>query len=92
LIIFWKQLIRASETTKSKWKVVDFLPPKVLKGKEYWGDKKYLYSPYYGSGDITHGFKSGNFSHIYEEDSPVNMILSDRRTKELWGSTITSLE
>ena len=83
---------RASETTKSKWKVVDFLPPKVLEGKEYWGDKKYLYSPYYGGGDITHGFKSGNFSHTYKEDSPVNMILSDRRTKELWGSTITSLE
>ena len=83
---------RASETTKSKWKVVDFLPPKVLEGKEYWGDKKYLYSPYYGGGDITHGFKSGNFSHTYEEDSPVHKILSDRRTKKLWGSAITSLE
>ena len=83
---------RASETTKSKWKVVDFLPPKVPKGKEHLGDKKYLYSPYYGGGDITHGFKSGNFSHTYEEDSPLNKILSDRRTKELWGSAITSLE
>jgi hypothetical protein len=68
------------------------LPPKVSKGKEHLGDQKYLYSPYYGGGDITHGFKSGNFSHTYEEDSPVHKILSDRRTKKLWGSAITSLE
>jgi hypothetical protein len=83
---------KGSEETKTKWKIVDFMPPKSQKGKEHLGDKKYAYTNHYGGSTITHGFTSGNFSHTYEEDSPLNKILSDRRTKELWGSAITSLE
>jgi hypothetical protein len=81
-----------SGDTKTKWKIVDFMPPKSPKGKEYLGDKKYVYTNHYGGSTIVYGFTSGNFSHTYREDSPVNKILGDRRAKELWDTTITSFE
>jgi len=81
-----------SEGTKTKWKIVDFMPSKSPKGKEYLGNQKYMYTNHYGGINITCGFTSGNFSHTYREDSPVNKFLGDRRAKELWGATITSLE
>jgi hypothetical protein len=82
-------LQKGSEETKSKWKIVDFMPPKSQKGKAHLGDRKYAYTNHYGGSTITHGFTS---SHIYAEDSPVNKILSDIRAKELGVSVITSLE
>jgi hypothetical protein len=85
-------LQKGSEETKTKWKIVDFMPPKSQKGKAHSGDRKYAYTNHYGGSTITHGFTSGNFSHTYAEDSPVNKILSDRRAKELRFSAIASLE
>jgi hypothetical protein len=81
-----------SEETKTKWKIVDFMPPKSQKGKEHFGDKKYAYTNHYGGSTITYGFTSGNFSHNYTEDSPVNKILSNKKAKELWGSAIVSIK
>jgi hypothetical protein len=83
---------KGSEETKTKWKIVDFMPPKSQKGKEHLVDKKYVYTNHYGGSTITHGFTSGNFSHNYAEDSPVNKILRDKSAKELWVSAIASLE
>jgi hypothetical protein len=83
---------KGSGETKTKWKIVDFMPPKSQKGKEHLGEKKYAYTNHYGGSTITYGFTSGNFSHTYAEDSPVNKILSDKRAKELRVSTIASLE
>jgi hypothetical protein len=82
---------RDSKEIKSKWKVVDFMPPKVAKGKEYLKGNKYKYTNHYGGSSIAHGFITGNFSHIYEEDSPVNRILADKQTDELWESVVESL-
>lgn len=70
-----------SEETKTKWKIVDFMPPKSQKGKEHLDDRKYAYTNHYGGSTITHGFTSGNFSHTYREDSPVNKILSDKERR-----------
>jgi hypothetical protein len=83
---------KGSGETKTKWKIVDFMPPKSQKGKEHLGEKKYAYTNHYGGSSIVYGFISGNFSHTYSEDSPVNKILSDKRAKELRVSTISSLE
>jgi hypothetical protein len=83
---------KGSKEIKTKWKIVDFMPPKSQKGKAHLGDRKYAYTNHYGGSTITHGFTSGNFSHTYAEDSPVSKILSDRRAKELGVSVITSLE
>jgi hypothetical protein len=83
---------KGSEETKSKWKIVDFMPPKSLKGKEHLGDRKYAYTHHYGGSTVTHGFISGNFSHTYAEDSPVNKILSEKKSKKLCVSAVASLE
>ena len=83
---------RGSDEVKSKWKVVDFLPPK----SESDEPDRYTYGKFYrryGFG-ITESFASrnGNPSHTYESESPVSKILRDRRTEELWGLAIDSVE
>ena len=60
--------------------------------EQYLGNQKYTYTNHYGGNNITYGFTSSNFSHTYREDSPVNNILGDTKTKELKGTSIASLE
>ena len=83
---------RGSDEVKSKWKVVDFLPPR----SESDEPDRYIYGKLfrrYGFG-ITESFASrnGNPSHTYGSESPVSKILRDRRTEELWGLAIDSVE
>jgi hypothetical protein len=85
--------LQTKELMPEKWKILDFTAPKVAKGKEHLGDRKYLYGPYYG-GDrvsIEHGFKTGSFSHVYHEESPVSKILRSKKTEDLWGRTLSDL-
>ena len=79
---------RGSDIVKSKWKVIDFKPPKIEKGKEYLGDKVYIYTNHYGGSTIEYSFRKGNFSHTYQDDSPINKILEGREDKELLHSTV----
>jgi len=81
------------EKMPSKWKVIDFKSPQVSKGKQHFGADKYNYTPYYGGKvDITYGFSTGNYSHDYSEESPINSILRDRRTQEQESEVIKTLE
>lgn len=81
-----------SKEIKSKWKLIDFISPQVKKGKEYLKEKAYLYTNYYGGSNIAYGFKTGNFSHTYQENTPVNKILESRKDEKLLGSTLNILE
>lgn len=72
-----------SDEVKSKWKVVDFLPPKSESDEA----DRYTYGKFYrryGFG-ITESFASrnGNPSHTYESESPVSKILRNKKTEEL---------
>ena len=86
--------LQTKELMPEKWKILDFTAPKVAKGKEHLGEQKYLYGPYYGSDrvSIDHGFKTGNFSHDYQEESPVSKILRSKETKDLWEKTLSDLD
>jgi hypothetical protein len=86
--------LQTKELMPEKWKILDFTAPKVAKGKEHLGEQKYLYGPYYGSDrvSINHGFKTGNFSHDYQEESPVSKILRSKETKDLWEKTLSDLD
>lgn len=85
--------LATQEQMPPKWKVLDFKSPQVPKGKQHYGEDKYLYGPYYGGRlDITHGFSTGNFSHDYPEDSPISSILRDRKAQEQQGEVMRILE
>ena len=41
---------------------------------------------------IDHGFKPGNFSHIYEEESPINEIVKSKKAEVFWESALNDLD
>lgn len=79
-----------SSAPSIKWKIVDFLPPKLVKQR---GDD-YSYRKHYPGGvSIFHSFKVGNVSHTYDEEELdiINSILAQENAQELWLPAIDKL-
>lgn len=73
----------SSPQSSSKWKVVDFISPKLGTRR---GDD-YSYSKHYPGGmNIFYSFKVGNVSHTYDQEGLeiIASILSEEHAKGLW--------
>lgn len=69
--------------SSSKWKIIDFIPPKLVKAR---GDD-YSYGKHYPGGvSIFYSFRVGNISHTYDEEEleVINHILTEEHAQDLW--------
>jgi|GEM_PF-1984558 len=75
---------------KIKWKILDFMPPKLRKT----GGDDYSYRKHYPGGiDIFHSFRVGNASHTYDSEGLeiICEILAEENSSSQWEHAIKRL-
>lgn len=80
----------SSSKPKVKWKILDFMPPKLRKT----GGDDYSYRKHYPGGvDIFHSFRVGNASHTYDSDGLeiICKILAEENSSPQWENAIKRL-